>query len=272
MREDSRVEFYARSVQRDAVGQIIYHPLAGLYRVSGDSRYSHGDLALAGNNLDQSDYLDDVREYRLEFYGESSEYLDREAWADSLRGDVLYNLSQTTGSRWYVAFKGDMPDPKSATGFHSLDEDVMTNYISRYHLQHAVVHADPDSLLGRGNFGRRLFVEYPPSLIAEVIERYLHRVYPAAPFEGCLMASGQINRLVDWNAQPRTDLLFREVIDTVDMLFYTVPAEHRHFIFLTSKYAPDEMARMISLDMLQEGVRRLLNQPENKQSTGSDRT
>jgi hypothetical protein len=48
-------------------------------------------------------------------------------------------------------------------------------------------------------------------------------------------------------------------MDGVDMLFYTAPEEHRHFVFLTTKYNLDEMAAMLDLKSLQIAVDQLNN-------------
>jgi hypothetical protein len=158
-----------------------------------------------------------------------------------------------------MAFKGDVADPQSPTGFHYLDEEIRVQYISRYQLPHTIIKADEQSSLGYGDIEGRLFVEYSADLMAEVLTRYLPRIYPGSPFEGCLMPAGQIHKLAEWNTQPRNDVLFRAVMDGVDMLFYTAPEEHRHFIFLTTKYSLDEMAAMLDLPSLQKAVDQLNN-------------
>jgi hypothetical protein len=252
-----RIEFAEGLVQRNMQGVITHHPLSDFYRVGDGKKYHYGDVAFAGHDLDESDRLDDVRSYWLYFHGEPISVRDREAWADPLRVAALRSLCRSTGHVWYMAFKGDVPDLQSPTGVHSLDEEIMAQYVSKYQLPHTAVAAAEHSWLGHGDSGRRLMVEYPAELMAEVLTRYLPDIYPASPFEGYLMPAGQIHTLAEWNSHPRTDLLFRAVMDGVDMLFYTAPEEHRHFVFLTTKYTLDEMAGMLDLESLQQAARRI---------------
>ena len=254
-----RVELSEESVERNMQGGIVHHPLNHFYREGGGGKYHYGDVAFAGPDLDESDRLDDVRSFWLEFHGEPDDQLDREAWADPLRVAALTSLCRSTGHVWYIAFKGWVIDPQDPTGYHSLDEEIQAQYVSRYQPPHTIVAAYEHSWLGHDDFGRRLFVEYPADLMAEVLPRYLPDIYPRAPFEGYLMPAGQIHRLAEWNTQPRTDLLFQAVMDEVDMLFFTTPEEHRHFVFLTTKYSLDDMAAMLDLTSLQRAVDRLNN-------------
>lgn len=269
IRSEYRVELTEVSVERNMQGGIIHHPLNNFYQEGGGHKFHYGDVALAGHDLDESDRLDDVRSYWLYFHGEPDDQRDREEWADPLRVATLRSLCRSTGHVWYMTFKGDVVDPLSPTGWHSLDEEMQTQYVSRYQLPHTIITAEADYYLGQGDNGRRLFVEYPADLMAEVLTRYLPRIYPGSPFEGCLMPAGQIHRLAEWNAQPRNDVLFRAVMDGVDALFYTVPEEHRHFVFLTTKYSLSDMAAMLDLPSLQQAVDQLNNNeaPSNRNTS-----
>jgi hypothetical protein len=202
-----RVELTAHHVRRNTLGGIVYHPLNHLYREGGGKKYHYGDVAFAGQDLDESDQLDAVWSYWLKFYGDPDNELDREAWADQLRIAALRNLCRSTGHVWYITFEGDVVAPQSSSGWQSLEDEIKVKYVNAYQLPYTIVDAVEDSWLGV-DFRHRLFVEYSADLVAQVLARYLPRIYPRAPFEGCLMPAGQIDNLSEWNAQPRNDLLF----------------------------------------------------------------
>jgi hypothetical protein len=76
--------------------------------------------------------------------------------------------------------------------------------------------------------------------------------------EGYNMAPGQMDILKQWNARPKDDQLFREVCDKTFINFYTSPAEHCNFVFVTNKLSYSELADLIKLDELQASAKRIL--------------
>jgi hypothetical protein len=80
---------------------------------------------------------------------------------------------------------------------------------------------------------------------------------PSYPIEGYNMEAGQIEVLRQWDIRPRDDQLFRDVINRTFVNFYTFPAEHRYFVFVTNKLNYVELASLIKLDELQERAKKM---------------
>lgn len=106
-------------------------------------------------------------------------------------------------------------------------------------------------------FRNREFFEIPNRFLPEIVGAFWSEAVPGYPIEGYNMEPGQIDLLRQWDAKPRDDLLFREVIDLTFINFYTFPAENRWIVFVTNKLNYDELAELIDLEMLQERARKL---------------
>ncbi len=64
------------------------------------------------------------------------------------------------------------------------------------------------------------------------------------------MKRGQIGWLHQLDDRPRDDRLFREIVDSVFIAFYTFPSEHQHFAFVTNKLNLDDLSRLLDIKTL----------------------
>lgn len=253
---DCQVELRKDEVIRDANGQITHHPLNGLYRsISGEDRSGYGHLTFGGHNLANSQLLDDVNVFYLFFYGESSDVEGREAWADPLRVEVLQRLSSENRT-WYLSFVGDIPDASSSTGYTPITQEIQQGLSQEEKLDFAVVQSELPHYVGKG-FRPRLFFETPNRLLSHVVSRYWSRAYPGLPIEGYNLSPGQIGLLHKWDKRPRDAQLFRDVMNEISIAFYTFPAEHRHFAFVTSKLGLDDMKQLLDIESLRRQAREI---------------
>jgi len=208
--------------------------------LDGRDRFSYGHLTFGGHDLDKSTILDDVRIFYLEFRGEPEETNDREAWADNLRADVLNRLT-SNGRSWYLSMIDGSFDSIS---------DLLARILAK-RLDGIEAKSEKPHGYTYG-FIPRPFFEIPNQNLSDVVHFFWSEAVPGYPIEGYNLDVGQINVLRKWDARSRDDQLFREVIDRTYVNFYTTPAEHRHFVFVTNKLNYAELARLIRLDELQE--------------------
>jgi hypothetical protein len=235
MLNEYEVHLWEDKIEKDENGKIIHHPLNSRYGFGS----SHGHLTFGGHNLDKSQKLDDVRVFYLEFYGEPKETHDREEWADPLRFEVLNRLTGIN-RRWYLSIidgpVGEIQDALlKASG-------VKPNHI--------IVDSEKQYGYGYGFIPRPMF-EIPNNILSRVVPYCWSQAVPGYPIEGYTMASGQLDVFEQWNARPRDDQLFREVCDQTYVNFYSFPAEHCDFVFVTNKLNYTELAHLVNLDDLQ---------------------
>ncbi len=236
-----RVELWEDDIERDGTGRIIHHPLnSRYYIVLGKDTVSYGHLTFGGHDLDKSPILDDVKVFYLEFKGISDETYEKEEWADPLRAEVLIRL---TGNHrcWYMSM---------INGAFERIGNALTKVLGTK-LNQIVVKSEISYGYGTG-FQPREFFEVPNHYLPDVVPYFWAEAVPADPIEGYNMESGQIDVLKQWDARPRDDQLFREVIDRTFINFYTFPAENRFFVFVTNKLNYAELAERIGLKDLQE--------------------
>jgi hypothetical protein len=239
---DFEVKLWEDEIERDEAGKITHHPLNSRYFVTlGEDIPSYGHLTFCGHDMDKSPLFDDVRVFYLQFFGRPDEH-DREAWADPLRVEVLQRL---TGNNrcWYLSLR-DLSIKGAGFG-----EDVTK--ILGMKLNQIEVESEKPFGYGYG-FKSRQFFEVPNHQLNKAILYFWPEAIPADPIEGYNMESGQMETIREWNLRPRDDRLFREVIDRTFVNFYSFPAEHRHFVFVTNKLDYDNLARLIGLEELQE--------------------
>jgi hypothetical protein len=253
---DFKIILSENKVIFDENGKIIHHPLKKLYyRIEGKEATNRGYLTFVGNNLDKSKILNDIRVFNLEFFGESSDEMDREAWADPWRMEILKRLTDDQRS-WYIGFFGH-----TTIRLDHIDErevpSHLLNYFSHFDPSHTTTIQSLQPL-GYGNkYENKHFFEIPNWEI-ECVGRYFWEAsYQAYPIEGYNFKSGKIENLIKWDKQPKNDLLFREVVDEVFIMFYTYPEEHRHFNFITNKLSLEEFAELINYPKLQKTINEL---------------
>jgi hypothetical protein len=241
-----KVELWEDEIEWDEYGQIIHHPLNSRYFVTtGKGSVSYGHLTFAGHDLDKSEILENIKIYYLEFKGKSVEDYDREEWANILRVEVLNRLSSVNRC-WYMSM--DDIDDK--------DIGDATERIIGKRLPEIVVRSEKPFGYGYG-FITRKFLEIPNQHLSEIVKYFWSKASPGIPIEGYNMEIGQLERLKQWDARPRDDQLFKEVCDKTFIDFYTFPAEHRYFVFVTNKLNYAELANLIDLADLQAGAKKI---------------
>ncbi len=240
------VNLWEDEIRRDETGKIVHHPLNSIYCFNdGSDMPGYGHLTFAGHDMDKSSILEDVKVFYLEFRGEPEEIYDREAWADPLRAEVLIRLSDVNRC-WYMSmFDISIRDIG----------DMITEIIGKQ-MNQIVVKSENAYGSGLG-FRSREFVEVPNCYLSDVSRYFWSQASPGYPIEGYNMESGQIEVLRRWDLRPRDDKLFREVIDKTFVSFYTFPAEHRYFVFVTNKLNYADLANLIRLEGLQKRAKEM---------------
>lgn len=234
--KEYEVELWEDEVERDETGIVVHHPLNSRYYVIlGKDSVSYGHLTFAGHDLDESQILENIKVFYLEFKGEPEEIYDREEWADPLRLEVLRRLSDTNRS-WYL----------SMIDIDHKDIGDEVEKILGKRLPEIYIQSEKPFGYGYG-FIQRKILEIPNQYLSEVVQYFWSKAAPGYPIEGYNMAPGQINILKQWDKRPRNDHLFREMCDRTFISFYTFPAEHRYFVFVTNKLNYKELANLIDM-------------------------
>jgi len=245
------VDFWEDEIVRDEAGNIVHHPLNSRYFVHlGKDTVSYGYLTFAGHDLDKSPILDVIKVFYLEFKGVSDETYEKEEWADPLRAEVLNRL---TGNNrcWYMsmidgAFEGIGDALKRILGTRLNEIEVKSE------LPYGMGHG----------FHSREFFEIPNHYLSEVVNYFWLESVPGIPIEGYNMEMGQIELLRRWDARPRDDKLFRELVDRTFVNFYTFPAENRTFVFVTNKLNYAQLAELIGLAELKQRAKEIGREKE----------
>jgi hypothetical protein len=233
-----KVRFREDQIEYDRSGKVVHSPLD----YYGDNS-THGMLAFEGHDLAKSDLFVDLRVFYLEFSG--TPYTDRQMWADPLRAQVISRLKYKDWN-WYLSFVGSLPHRSILPDSILIENDFKVNIIQKERLNYTTIHSEARG----GKISPRLIVEIPEHLITPVILRYWSNEWERYQIQGYLLPPGSITLLQEWDAKPRDDRLFREVIDQVRIAFHSYPTEHRHIVFLTNKLGYDEITEMIHLDDL----------------------
>jgi hypothetical protein len=250
MGSEYRIELLQDSLTSTPNGTAVHHPLSGPYRFSsGRDMPSHGHLTFAGHNLTHSPLLDDVKVFHLEFSGEQGPAQDREAWADPLRVAVLQRMSSKERA-WYLSCTGTYLRTGTPADYVAAVQDLQDNVFDGVEPHHVVVRSEKQHGYGKG-FYQRFFFEAPNQILPRVVLRYWPRVVPGWPMEGYNMESARIDLFREWDGMPRDAQLFRAVIDQIFIAFYTYPAEHDHFAFVTNKLSLDDIKQLLAFESLQ---------------------
>lgn len=240
------VNLWEDEIQRDETGKFVHHPLNSRYFVRfGEDTVSYGHLTFAGHDLDKSHILDDVKVFYLEFRSDQEGTDDREGWADPLRVELLHRLSDNK-SCWYLSIIDRW--------FKGVDEKV--EKILNTRLNKIEVKSEKPFGTTYG-FRPRDIYEIPNNFLPEAVNLFWSEGVPGYPIEGYNMEAGQIDILRQWDARPRDDHLFRDVIDRTFINFYTFPAENRWIVFVTNKFNYAELAELIDLEKLKVQAREL---------------
>lgn len=253
---EKTIEYYENNLLVDEKGEVIHHPLEGLYYwKKGKDPHNLNHLSFAGDYLYRSTSLSDVRALFLEFHAEKYEEMDREAWADPLRADVLKRLAGTDRS-WYISLVS-YSTKQMINNDKRITPDAITSYIAQKDsAEVAIIDSRKPYGYGLGT-EKRLFFEVPYHEIEWFVRNLWAEAYQGYSIEGYNFESERMDILKNWNEKLRDDLLFREVIDRSFAIFYSYPEEHRHFAFLTNKFDSSEFSQRIDIEELRKKAKDL---------------
>ena len=258
-RKYEEIEYYYHEVEFDDKERIIYHPLEILYDYYTDTKKrtrNLQDLTFAGDGLDQSNLLNDVKMYNIKIFGEPNNIRHREEWADPIRADILKSLSSKERS-WYLSFVGYSPFNLEYRDKINVSIDVLDFFASKERNQ-AVFVDSVEPYLSKETPMKRLFIEVTYAEIEYAIKMIWPLAWDSNTIQGYNFPASRIDLLKEWENSKKDDHLFRRLLDETEVLFYTYPAEHRHFIFISNKYSYSEFEEKIKLQELRKKAEKLL--------------
>ena len=231
-----------------------HYPLNGPYNGPGQKL-----LSFSPGNLASFPIFGDVKVFHLSLYGNADNNEDdREAWADPIRFEVLRRLRHQDWN-WYIAADGWAPYPTNPGGHIPLDRHLQNLFAKTHSIQSIPVRSFPaqSGKMVAGHWvwtsepSTRTFFEIPFPLIGDAASVIWSNASPGIPIEGYQMPQGSLNLLRQWGNEPLDEKLFRQVIDACSVVFYTWPAEHRRFAFLTNKWSLSDLQAMLDIPDLQ---------------------
>lgn len=251
------IEIGEDGIQMDGEGNTLHHPLNGVYASNaGEDIGSYGYLSFAGHDLADSSILDDVRVFHLLFYGEPDEEANREAWADPIRAEILQRLCNKNQT-WYIgALLYDSGIQVGSPKHNAADEAFINDADAKTSKNIAIIRSEKPFGQGYGCIDKPLF-EVADNSIAQAVKKCWPNAIQGIPIEGYLYESKSIHLIKEWDSKPRDDKLFRSVIDKITLAFYTFPAEHCHFAFVTNKFSLGEFRAAINIEELQSKAQRI---------------
>lgn len=240
-------------------GEVTSHPLRMLYDYNETTKknINLNEFVFAGDYLQESKILHDIRLFEVIFHGEPQEKRWREEWADPLRADILERLSGENRS-WYLSYF----NPDLDICLHRQSPCGISEALQYLPQKEAQKIALIDSRLpfGYGNeHETRAFFEVPNDTVNVITQKIWSETLQPYSIQGINMMSDQISLLREWNKQERTETLFREILDIAQIFFYSWPEEQRYFRFFTSKMKVDDFCSIIRIDELREKAKEILN-------------
>ena len=254
-RKYEEIEYYYFGVKYNENGNILWHPLETLYHKYQDKNkniksVNYNDVIFAGNELYLSQKLNDVSRFDVKFFGEPDSIFDREIWANPLRAEILKSLSGENKS-WYLSFVGRFTDWYLDKEEREIQQEVL-NYFSNMDKSRMVdVKAKKPFGLGGGD-KKRLFFEVKNEEIFDFVRMIWNDAWESYSIQGYNFESGEIYRIREWGKRVKDEMLFREILDSTQVFFYTYPEENRHFSFFSNKYSENEFKEKIHLNELRK--------------------
>lgn len=249
--EKKNVEFYEDVIQLGGGGEVLHLPLARLYyhyKDPGREPANHNYLTFAGDHLASPDTIGKVNVFCLEFSGEPEP--DREAWADPLRAETLKQLTGE-GRSWYFGFISDETERLLLQDDRRVSEELF-EYLTNKGPEKLIILDSPKPYGYGIGVKKKVFFEVSNQEIEWIVDQVWDNAYSGYSIEGYNFASEEIGCLRKWNEIPRDARLFEDVIKKTTMMFYTYPAEHRDFIFLTNKLGFSDFEQKINLEDLKK--------------------
>ena len=178
---------------------------------------------------------------------------DRQAWADTIRGDILERLAGKDGG-WWLNMRGDVaqPYPGGVEGqivWRRLIEVLAEEAGQRYDGQCRPWQYWQSVIAGNK---RHDFVYVAGHAVRSTVLRYWGHATHGLELEGCCVRDAERMRAFDWiQGDP---ISVGELLDRCDYLMLSFPSEYRHFYFLSSKYSPNQIRERIELVDLERQI------------------
>ena len=191
-----------------------------------------------------------------DFYGEPINERYREEWADPLRAEVLERLTKS-GRSWYISFIGPITEYILGGVLHEFKFSAdLYEYLKNFDSSH---YREVKSLVPYGkDYTIRRFYEIPNVDLHWVIPKIWECAYESFSIQGFNLPSSRVDLFEKWNKQEWDDKLFSEVLDQSYLMFYTTPAEHYYFRFLTNKLDYEKMSQLLDINSLRKMAEQIL--------------
>jgi hypothetical protein len=241
---DKEVFVCAQTFNQSNIADTILSPCGQLF-YSGINGYRNlHSLFFIGDDLITPNNISDFCLISVEFSGEPSEEMNREAWADPIRFEILHNLCDEDKSL-YLGFIGYLPvgsNEQNKCPAHIELLEYLTNLE-----EERKIYIDTYPPFGYGNKPiKKLFFEVPPSDMEWVVKNAWPGAIPSYTIEGYCLSPGKIQLFSQWNNCSKDGKLFNAILKECQFVFFTHPQEHRHFMFLTNNYSDAEFKDKIS--------------------------
>ena len=239
-------------------GEVNSHPLRMLYDYSETTKkyINLHEFAFAGDDLQESKILHDIRLFEVIFHGEPNDKRWREAWADPLRADILERLSGENRS-WYLSYFSKDLDICLHRQYPSEIQEILQFLPQKEPQKIALI--DSRLPFGTGNeFEIRAFFEVSNKEVNSITQRIWSETLQPYPIQGINMISDNISMLQEWDRREKTETLFREILDVAKIYFYSWPEEQHYLRYFTNKMTLGDFCSIIRIDELRDKAKTIL--------------
>ncbi len=242
-------------VQFHKDGSIAHHPLDGPYNKGKGA----GLLAFQPRRISNYVLFNDVRVFNVIIDGSNAiADDDRDSWADPIRSEILIRL-QNNNWRWCISAACDAPSLLNYDKATSQNEYWLEQYIINNNVPHAIIQSDTIY----GTVMNRLFFEVGRQETDKLIINCFRCAHPGHTIQGYLLPPKGIDLLKGWGLLPHDESTFRSVIETCSIIFYTFPAEHNNFAFVTNKHDYANLEQMLRMRSLEERAKQIIEKMRN---------
>ncbi|MCM1566930.1 MAG: hypothetical protein NC238_13545 [Dehalobacter sp.] len=232
-------------------GSVAHHPLDGPYNKGKGA----GLLTFQPRQISNYDLFNDVRVFNVLIDGNNViDDDDRDSWADPIRSEILRRL-QKNNWRWCISAACDAPSLLTHDRSTSQNEYWLEQYIISNHVPYAIIQSDTIY----GTVMNRLFFEVEQQEMENLIINCFRCAHPGHTIQGYLLPPTGIDRVKSWSLLPHDEATFRYVVDTCSIIFYTFPAEHNNFAFITNKYDYVKVEHMLKIRSLERWAKQIID-------------
>lgn len=246
MDEKNNRELHIGLMQNNLTNPVS-NSLAHLFHwTSNHPPQNNNALSFFGDDVGFASVPDQVQSFYIKFFGEDPSIMDREAWADPLRAEILKRLS-VEGRSWYIGTYGFETKEyiQKQTNIPLASQNL---FLSKFNPDNIIViPTNPPFGMGK-EIIQKVFIEVTLQDIDWAIENIWPDAFCNFPIEGYNLPSGMINELFNWSERHKDIALFNEVLQKSDSIFYTFPSEHRHFCFISNKYTLTSFIDRLKID------------------------